>query len=275
MNGLSKLNFGRFSDSKQASLSALFYLIIVLGFASVMTIGRAYNTHNLHVLTRSTLWVLVCALIVFQALGLDKVLRRITTKLSTAHLLRTVIALFTTTVLMTIELAALKYTPLLPKEHDPFWEFLVFTSLPVTLIGGFALAMRYILTTSMGVANQRSNEKILRQSASSDLASRTLKIESHHWPIDSIDWVKAQEHYLEVCVKGQVTLVRGRFSLALKQLAHQKGIQPHRSWWVSDQQIDGFIRQGRDYKLRLKSGQMVPLARSRVSSIKEQGYSVS
>lgn len=257
----------------------LFYVIVTLALASLMTVGRAYNTQDLSIFIRASLWIIVFSLIVGQVLLIEARLKKLPIRFSSIPVVRGFTAIVATSFLVTVELDLLKYTPLLPKKHDPFWEFLVFTSVPVTCIGGFILIVRpFFNPAAMGTRDSGTIELEAIASPSPDHNPAPLNsevrfdIDGSCWPIQSIKWVHAQEHYLEIGLENNVELVRGRMSDALEQLNNGDGIQLHRSWWVAAQEIDDFVKKGRDYKARLKSGALVPVARSRTDQLKKTGY---
>jgi hypothetical protein len=74
--------------------------------------------------------------------------------------------------------------------------------------------------------------------------------------------LEAQEHYTKVHTAEGTALILYRFGDAVKEMAPGKGLQVHRSFWVSSDAIAAVDRSGRSYELNLKTGLKVPVSRS-------------
>ena len=239
------------------------YLIVTLAFASIMTIGRAYRTDDMDVFLRSALWLVVCGLIVSQVLLLDHWIS-CTARWLKNRWISGGLSIAATTVLMAVELDLLKHTPLLPKEHDPFLEFVMFMFAPVLVMGVLVLTLKWRLDWyGIGISKPAVEAA---SAGTQELA--TL----HEWPETRICWVNAQEHYLRIQTQDQEHFIRGRMRDAVLRLADADGLQVHRSWWVAGDEIEHVKKTGRDYQLTLRSGRIVPVARSRVSNLRAKGW---
>jgi hypothetical protein len=73
--------------------------------------------------------------------------------------------------------------------------------------------------------------------------------------------VQAQEHYIRVIATDQTPMLLYRFSDALEQLKAWRGLQVHRSYWVSLDAIERIERDGTRMSLRLRNGERVPVSR--------------
>lgn len=80
----------------------------------------------------------------------------------------------------------------------------------------------------------------------------------------------AQEHYTRVITSAGARLVLLRFSDAVREAAPTVGLQVHRSHWVALDSIVEFIRDGREGRLRLTTGESVPVSRSYVRDLQSQ-----
>lgn len=57
--------------------------------------------------------------------------------------------------------------------------------------------------------------------------------------------LKAKEHYVRVLTSDESRMLLHRFSDAVKQMPHSKGMQVHRSHWVADASVTGLIVKGK------------------------------
>ncbi len=65
-------------------------------------------------------------------------------------------------------------------------------------------------------------------------------------------------------------MVLCRFSDALRDLSSADGVQVHRSHWVAHTAIAEVFRDGSNLRLRLKSGDIVPVSRSYRAGIEKR-----
>ncbi|WP_282604219.1 LytTR family DNA-binding domain-containing protein [Pelagibius sp. Alg239-R121] len=75
-------------------------------------------------------------------------------------------------------------------------------------------------------------------------------------------WAEAQEHYVRLKTTEETRMVLHRFSDILLDLPAQAGIQVHRSHWVAFDAIAEPFKDGANLRLRLQSGEVVPVSRS-------------
>ena len=59
---------------------------------------------------------------------------------------------------------------------------------------------------------------------------------------------------------------------AIERFGHPGGLQVHRSWWVAAAAVEGAERDTRNWRLRLRNGMLVPVARNRVAAVRAQGW---
>lgn len=88
-------------------------------------------------------------------------------------------------------------------------------------------------------------------------------------PAHSILHLKAEEHYVSVMLDdGRTLLLRGRLADAIGQLPPDSGMQIHRSHWVAKAAVSTVFRAREGWRLRLTSGQDVPVARNRTLPVR-------
>jgi hypothetical protein len=83
--------------------------------------------------------------------------------------------------------------------------------------------------------------------------------------------LQMEDHYVRVHDATGSRLVLTTMSQAIAALGGKPGLQVHRSWWVARIAIERAEWQGRNLRLRLAGGQIVPVARSAVAKVREVG----
>lgn len=79
----------------------------------------------------------------------------------------------------------------------------------------------------------------------------------------------AQEHYVRVTHDDGASLHRARLSDVIAQTTPLEGCQPHRSWWVARRSNPILEREGARLFLRLKDDTIVPVARGRITEVRD------
>jgi hypothetical protein len=263
--------------------------------ALLMTASGAFDTDDLAVSHRYTLWLIVCGLNVGQAILLHAVLARRLPEGFFWGAVAVIIALAATILLMTFELHALKFTPLLPKKPDPLVEFAVFVAPPVSAIAGCALLLQRARVNQWGyrkVSDFPETSNYPRAASNdlspdSGLSTRTNEcfepsvasfspqrpiLELDNWPTSPVLRVQADDHYLHVVTAQGTSLIRGRMKDALIRLQGVAGLQVHRSHWVTSDAVARAVLRGRDYHVFLKDGTRIPVGRSRIALIREKRW---
>jgi len=252
------------------------HLAGVVTLAMVFTLGGAYDTDMLGAGHRLVLWLLISGLIVGQTVLIETGLARLLPRHPAFRLLSAAGAALATLVLITLELDAMKQTPLLPKARDPFWAFLVFLAPLALTVSGFVLFLR----TLAGIGPDRlaeEAEEAVRLIATRPVIAGLLPAPSRtdgdfgQWPAGRVLTVQACDHYLDVTAETGRVFVRGRMRDAVARLRGSGGVQIHRSWWVALDRIARIDREGRDYVVRLDSGVRIPVGRSRIAALKARG----
>lgn len=215
-------------------------VIGLLGLVLMMTLSGAYGTRDWSAGHRLLLWTIVSCLIAGQAIGLTALQNRLSVRLDLPWSSRAV-SLFLTVPLVAIELHFMKFTPLLPKDPDPFLPFLAFVAVPVFLVGGTALWFWPFPHARLATVDGGKSTFV---------------------------WlVHAHDHYLEIHSSFGKQFRRGAFKSYTAALSG--GIRVHRSWWVATTHIQRLERRGRDCSILLKDGTEVPVARGKVEVVKK------
>jgi DNA-binding LytR/AlgR family response regulator len=89
---------------------------------------------------------------------------------------------------------------------------------------------------------------------------------------DAVLCLQMEDHYVRVHHQGGSRLVLTTMGQAQEALGPAKGLQVHRSWWVAERAIAHAIVEGRNVRLRLTNGLVVPVARSAIVKIRAAGW---
>ncbi len=245
----------RLSDGVGQAPFILGYGLAVLGLAALYAHAGAYDTDILGAAHRVGLWLTVHALGVSQTVIAFRLLGRLPV------LARAAVAVFLACALMTLQIHALKFTPLIPHAPDPLLAFFFFILQGAAPISAGVAAVEAWRARS---AQRSGRERKERDEALSAQAA---------WPAEQTAWVKASDHYLEVrLTTGRTLFVRGRMRDAVRKLAAVDGLQVHRSWWVARASVLRAETRGRDRILHLKDGAIAPVGRSRAPILKDAGW---
>lgn len=232
---------------------------LVLSLTMMFTVSDAFETESLAMLHSITLWAVVSILMVLQTCLTHRLFLSFFSSTPLSRFFAAGLALFATVLLMTGELHWLKFTPLLPKKPDPFFEFIFFVAQPV-----FAAGCLTLLSQS-GAIQRYVNFLQSRDTAGSALGGDLTELDLILMHGEVLR-VSAQDHYLEIVCGEEKFLLRGRMRDALSILAkvsNCEGVQVHRSHWVASKHVKQIRRHGRDTRLLLSDGTEVPVARSR------------
>jgi DNA-binding LytR/AlgR family response regulator len=80
--------------------------------------------------------------------------------------------------------------------------------------------------------------------------------------------LKAELHYLTVTTTKGRSMILYALGDAIEELPAHAGIQTHRSYWASLPHAVQLARTGRNAKLKLSDGSVVPVSRNRVADVK-------
>ncbi|MEO0576880.1 MAG: LytTR family DNA-binding domain-containing protein [Pseudomonadota bacterium] len=246
-------------DSRTARLCGT----LVVALAIVLSATGACDTDNLGIIHRTSLWLVICSLVVIQAVALR---RRVAPHIGSAWFAGSM-AIGATVVLTTVETHMLKFTPFLPKEPDPPLEFLLFI---LPLAGPVALLALYMTRSTQPIAADITIDADSVDRSQTTDCERSVAHDLESWPHDCVLRVSAEDHYLSVYTENNVALIRGRMKDALAILAGKNGLQIHRSHWIAIDEVARTTRQGRDYRVFLADGTSLPVSRARVAALKQR-----
>jgi len=172
--------------------------------------------------------------------------------------------------LSTLEIEALKTTPLLPKQPDPLDEFTLFVLPMVALVCLAVYAVQHLARRPGGFAGPATVREAPPSPAA--LASKAAPLPETGSPGAPVVSIRAEDHYLRVRTPSQTLYLGGRMRDVLERLGQSDGLQVHRSWWVARGAVARVARQGRDDVLVLGDGTRVPVARNRLPQLRAAGW---
>ncbi len=233
---------------------------LVLAISVAMTAGRAYNSEMISLPFRLGMWIVISGLIVTQAIGFKRLVLP-----WFDHLPASLVSMSATWLLVSAQVELLKRTPIIPKQPDPYLDFIWFMAPPVLSLAALILLLDFVL------ASRTSSSRV---DVEPDLQTRPAEVECEMPPLvpSGALVVQAQQHYIEVHTEHGKQLVRARMRDAEQQLEFLDGRRIHRSWWVARSHILRVVRRGRDYQLHTRCGLRLPVARSKVSQLRAEGW---
>jgi hypothetical protein len=85
--------------------------------------------------------------------------------------------------------------------------------------------------------------------------------------------LQMEDHYVRVHRAQGSTLELMPLQTAIDHYGG-KGLRVHRSWWVASEAISKAERDGRNIRLLLRNGLIVPVARNRVAALRMRGWTI-
>lgn len=82
-------------------------------------------------------------------------------------------------------------------------------------------------------------------------------------------YLEAELHYLSVVTDRGKALILYNLRDAIVDLNNVPGVQTHRAFWVARQHVEKFWRTGRQGRIRMKNGDVVPVSRRRLADVAE------
>lgn len=89
---------------------------------------------------------------------------------------------------------------------------------------------------------------------------------------DGLLAVAAEDHYLRLHTDLGSDLILMRLSDALRELEGCDGLRVHRSWWVARAAVAQAVRDGQRARLILTNGLEVPVSRTYMPDLRQQGW---
>ncbi len=90
---------------------------------------------------------------------------------------------------------------------------------------------------------------------------------NYNWP-NSVIALQMEDHYVRVHRADGSDLILLTMREAMARTVPAEGCQPHRSWWVARRAVQDIVGEPRSMRIRLTNGLMVPVARSKVASLR-------
>lgn len=84
--------------------------------------------------------------------------------------------------------------------------------------------------------------------------------------------LEMEDHYLRVYTAAGSTLILLRLRDAIAELGGADGLQVHRSWWVARRAVEGRVVDGRNVRLKLRTGIEAPVARNSIAALRDAGW---
>lgn len=84
-------------------------------------------------------------------------------------------------------------------------------------------------------------------------------------------YLTADDHFVDVHTADATHRIRLRFKDAINEMEGVDGHYSHRSHWVSQQAIEGAIKSGNAWRLKLKNGEDIPVSRKYQPVLEEAG----
>jgi len=78
-----------------------------------------------------------------------------------------------------------------------------------------------------------------------------------------------EDHYVRVHTMLGSALVLMRLRDAIMLMRETDGMQVHRSWWVARGAVEDALRDGRNVRLRLARGIEAPVARAKLTDLRD------
>jgi len=84
--------------------------------------------------------------------------------------------------------------------------------------------------------------------------------------------LQMEDHYVRLHTAKGSMLVLMPLGKAMAEVGDLEGMQVHRSWWVARRAVVGVVEDGRNLRLKLKTGLEAPVSRAHVVRLKAAGW---
>lgn len=84
--------------------------------------------------------------------------------------------------------------------------------------------------------------------------------------------LQMEDHYVRLHTSEGSALVLMSLGKAMAEVGGLEGMQVHRSWWVARHAVEAAVEDGRNLRLRLKTGLEAPVSRAHVARLKAAGW---
>ncbi len=90
--------------------------------------------------------------------------------------------------------------------------------------------------------------------------------------LDPVLCLQMEDHYVRIHRTSGSTLELMSMKDAILRYGQGGGVQVHRSWWVAASAVEASERDSRNWRLQLRNGVRVPVARNRVTEVRARGW---
>jgi len=85
--------------------------------------------------------------------------------------------------------------------------------------------------------------------------------------------VEAEDHYVRLhLANGRKPMILYRFGDAMTELASVPGLQVHRGAWIAEHAVAGAMREGRNWRLRLPDGSLLPVSNNFLPAVRARQW---
>jgi hypothetical protein len=84
--------------------------------------------------------------------------------------------------------------------------------------------------------------------------------------------LQMEDHYVRVHRTAGSSLELMPLHEAVRRYGEPHGLQVHRGWWVASGAVEAAERDVRKWRLRLRNGLIVPVARNRIGDVRRHGW---
>ncbi len=115
---------------------------------------------------------------------------------------------------------------------------------------------------------------LARRGEESAATSPEIRSEPSRLGVDprTILCLQMEDHYVRIHHASGSALVLTTMRQAKAALNGVAGLQVHRSWWVAEKAVAETLIEGRNLRLRLTNGLLVPVARTAVAPVRAAGW---
>jgi len=84
--------------------------------------------------------------------------------------------------------------------------------------------------------------------------------------------LQMEDHYVRIHRPGGSTIELMPMTAAIARYGRPDGLRVHRSWWVARDAVRAVEQDGRNWRLVLDNGLVVPVARSSIAIVRGLGF---
>jgi hypothetical protein len=244
-------------------------LSLATAAAVVLALASAFGTGRLSLVPRLAYWLLIMVAASMFAVGVLIAVRATTRlrQLSWPEGLAVSLAAAVPTTLLILGADAIFL------QERPSLGSAALKFIPVLVVTGAMIALNF-----RSAALERARQELAARANSESQPARKAERPRifarlpQHMRHGAIHALQAEDHYLRVHCDCGSTLILMRLSDAIEEVQPLEGLQTHRSWWVARSAVRSAARSGERATLTLDGGLQVPVSRTFVKALQEQGW---